>query len=176
MRSPLPLSLTAVAFAALTLSACAVVGGDEATETPSPSPDAAEATGADVEASDADPEVFVTQITTLEGDDGEYYSAHRPEEMTLTEFTNAFDLTWHTWGPETAVASGLLSGSWCWDECQDGYEATVVLCDVREDHFSRFGVFGDFPGYAPEDTEFGSPLYFSGIEYSEAEWYGCEEP
>lgn len=179
MRSPLPLSLSTIAFIALTLTACAVA--DEESTPEEPSTETAETTAEDAPAPEEtanapEEDVYVTQITTMEGDDGEYYSAHRPDELTLTEFTNAFDLTWQTWGPDTAVASGLISGSWCWDDCQDGYEATIVLCDVNDDHFVRFGVFGDFPGYAPEDTQFGSPLYFSGIEYSDAEWYGCEEP
>lgn len=181
MRTPLPLSLSAIAFTALTLAAC-VVANDEGPEESSPPAETAEPAGEGTEPSseasenpDEDSDIYVTQITTLEGD-GEYYSAHRPDELTLTEFTNAFDLTWQTWGPETAVASGLISGSWCWEDCQDGYEATIVLCDVQADHFVRFGVFGDFPGYDPEDTQLGSPLYFSGIEYSDAEWYGCEEP
>ncbi|HEX2144134.1 MAG TPA: hypothetical protein VHG10_06475 [Glycomyces sp.] len=127
----------------------------------------------------ADPvgEVYVAQITTLEGDDGELYDVQRPDSLMFTEFTFASDLVWESWGGSSAVASGKVAGAWCHPGCaEEGYDAKVVLCDVVDDHYQRFGIFGDLPGDPPEDWHLGSPMYFSDISYSDEEWYGCDEP
>ncbi|WP_030154826.1 hypothetical protein [Glycomyces sp. NRRL B-16210] len=159
--------LAVAALAALLLAAC-TTGETADTEPPT---EAEESEAATEEAA----EVFIRTIDSLEGP-SEPYSTQRPESAIVQENFFAYELEWLTWGPETAVATGRVNGMWCWDACEKGFEAIVVLCDVIDDHFSRFSVFGDFTADYPETT-FESPLYIDGFHpYSEENWYGCEEP
>ncbi|MCH7230229.1 hypothetical protein L0U85_05045 [Glycomyces sp. L485] len=157
------------------LTGCTV--GDETNTTDSSAP--IESSGTVEETETAGPvepaaDVYVTRITTLEGD-GELYSDQMPDALMLQEFTFTSDLEWQTWGPDTAVASGRVSG-FCWPDCEDGYEATIVLCDVVDAHFTRFAVFGDFPRDDVEPWILGSPIAFGGGTFDEGNVYGCEEP
>ncbi|MCC3763449.1 hypothetical protein K3N28_10225 [Glycomyces sp. TRM65418] len=148
------------------LGACT---GPTEPEDPTPAPStAAEPAG----------EVYVLQLDTHEGDDGEELSLQRPESMILSEFSHAENLEWEAWGGDSAVATGNLHGMFCVDGGCEGpeYEVALVLCEVVDDHYRRFGVFGDFPEFDDGDWAFGGPLYMSGIPADDDWSNGCAAP
>ena len=150
-----------------------------------PESDAAEAADASTEpgtpeesaAEEPAGEVYVLDLDTFEGD-GQELSLQRPEELTLSEFSHATDLEWESWGDASAVATGRISGMFCLSRCEGAkYEVTVVLCEVDDDHYRRFGVFGDFPEFDDGEWAFGGPLYIGGRPQGDDDWSnGCEEP
>jgi hypothetical protein len=123
-------------------------------------------------------EVYVLDVDTFEGDDGEEVSLQQPEAMTLSEFSRAEDLEWETWGGSSAVATGRIDGMFCNSGCEgEAYEVTLVLCEVADDHYQRFGVFGDFPEFDDTEWAFGGPLYIGGVPEGDDDWSnGCAEP
>jgi hypothetical protein len=149
-----------------------------------PAPDEAAAAGTPSESTEStvteDPstEVYVLDLDTFEGDDGEEVSLQQPEAMTLSEFSSAKDLEWEAWGGSSAVATGRIDGMFCNSGCEgDAYEVTLVLCEVADDHYRRFGVFGDFPEFDDTEWAFGGPLYIGGMPEGDDDWSnGCAEP
>ncbi|MFF3668360.1 hypothetical protein [Microtetraspora malaysiensis] len=84
-----------------------------------------------------------------------------PENLVLSEFSSMNGITWTSWGPDQAVGTGALSGSWCLPGCTEKpYEATVTLSGVATvrgtRYFTQFAVDGDFPKPDPADTLAGS--------------------
>ncbi|GLX02914.1 hypothetical protein [Microtetraspora sp. NBRC 16547] len=86
----------------------------------------------------------------------------RPANLVLSEFSVLNGITWKSWGPDRAVGTGGLSGSWCLPGClKKQYEATVTLSGVTTvkgtRYFTRFDVDGDFPKPGdPADALVGS--------------------
>ncbi|WP_433351459.1 hypothetical protein ACQP25_00090 [Microtetraspora malaysiensis] len=73
-----------------------------------------------------------------------------PANLVLSEFSSMSGITWTSWGPDQAVGTGGLSGSWCLPGCTEKpYEATVTLSGVTTvkgtQYFTQFAVDGDFP-------------------------------
>jgi hypothetical protein len=128
--------------------------------------------------SDPTADVFVLDLDTFEGDDGAEVSLQKPEALTLSEFSSAADLHWEAWGGDSAVATGRISGMFCESGCEGAaYEVTLILCEVEDDHYRRFGVFGDFPEFDDQDWAFGGPLYVGGKPGGDDDWSnGCAEP
>ncbi|GAA1692109.1 hypothetical protein GCM10009830_44810 [Glycomyces endophyticus] len=124
-------------------------------------------------------DVAVLNPETLESDDGTMVSHRTPSELILSEFSSARDLEWNSWGADAATAAGRIDGMFCETGCDgDAYTVTLVLCDVADGHYTRFGVFGDFPEFDDAAWAFAGPLYFGGAPAdTDAEWSnGCEEP
>ncbi|MCD0445350.1 hypothetical protein LO763_17185 [Glycomyces sp. A-F 0318] len=123
-------------------------------------------------------EVHVLDLDTFEGDDSQELSLQRPEELTLSEFSSGRDLEWESWGGASAVATGRITGMFCESGCEgEEYEVTLVLCEVADDHYRRFGVFGDFPEFDDAEWAFGGPLYIGGTSPEDGDWSdGCAEP
>ncbi|SFC24472.1 hypothetical protein [Streptomyces aidingensis] len=100
---------------------------DESSESPepsgtAPSPDAsAEQAGAGDAGQDERSWVFSYY--------GEVNNAEiEPVHLVLSEFSTLRDLTWDTWGADSATGSGSLSGMWCLPECTDNpYQAEITL-------------------------------------------------
>ncbi|WP_283139061.1 hypothetical protein [Rhizohabitans arisaemae] len=79
----------------------------------------------------------------------------RPKGFALTEFTSIGKLRWNSWGGETAVGVGQISGSWCIPGCQErGIPATITLSQItwreRVGYYSRFTL--DAPSL-PKDAD-----------------------
>jgi hypothetical protein len=53
----------------------------------------------------------------------------RPTRFAVTENTAMISLTWDSWGGDVATATGMVTGTWCLPECQDGYPGSVELRD-----------------------------------------------
>lgn len=123
-------------------------------------------------------DVYVLDLDTFEGDDAQELSLQEPETLTLSEFSSAHDLEWEAWGGDSAVATGRITGMFCETGCEgDAYEITLVLCEVADDHYRRFGVFGDFPEFDDAAWAFGGPLYIGGTPQGDDDWSnGCAEP
>jgi hypothetical protein len=154
------------------LAACTESEAAEDTDA-STGPSAAEGSTAEESAA----EVYALDLTTFEGDDGEEVSLQRPEGLTLSEFSSAADLEWESWGGDSAVATGRISGMFCESGCEgEAYEVTLVLCEVADDHYRRFGVVGDFPEFDDGDWAFGGALYIGGRPEGDDRSNGCEEP
>ncbi|WP_214109600.1 hypothetical protein [Acrocarpospora catenulata] len=71
-----------------------------------------------------------------------------PADLVVSEFTSLKGITWRTWGPDTAVGAGKLSGSWCLPACLDRpYDATVTLSSVKtaqgQAYFSKYEIDAD---------------------------------
>ncbi|MEV7010937.1 hypothetical protein [Streptosporangium sp. NPDC051022] len=106
-------------------------------------------------------------VINLHGNE-EGVADQRPANLVASEFSTLKGVTWRSWGPERAVGSGKLSGTWCLPGCQTNpYDATITLSKVRKvgdkRYFTRFGITGDFPGpTSPADTLNGAlPLPYS---------------
>lgn len=176
MRANPTLALAALLGLAM-LGACAqadptdgAIERPSATETPSasPEPSAETPTG----------EVYVLDLDTFEGDDGQELSLQEPEKLTLSEFSSASDLQWEAWGGASALATGRIFGNFCASDCAgDAYLVTLVLCEIEGDHYRKFGIFGDFPEFDDGEWAFGGPLYVGAQAVPDGEWSnGCAEP
>lgn len=69
----------------------------------------------------------------------------RPAAFALTEFSSITKVRWSSWGGETAVGTGEVSGTWCLPACETkGYPATITLSKIqwleRTGYYSRFTV------------------------------------
>ncbi|MDP9863344.1 MULTISPECIES: hypothetical protein [Streptosporangium] len=78
----------------------------------------------------------------------------RPTDLVLSENSSISEVTWSKWGPQAALGTGKLTGTWCLPDCEtEPYTATVLLGSVQrmkgKRYFAHFGVSGDFP--EPED-------------------------
>ncbi|QSB04372.1 hypothetical protein [Natronoglycomyces albus] len=101
-------------------------------------------TGGDDSPSTEGGEVYVKGIPRLE-QVSERPSVQEPSSLNLQYTVHAGELEWFMWGPDTAMATGQITGKWCIPECHDSpYEATIILCDVQDNHFKRYSIQGDF--------------------------------
>ncbi|MEU0519747.1 hypothetical protein [Streptosporangium sp. NPDC006007] len=73
----------------------------------------------------------------------------RPENLVVSEFSSLRKVGWRSWGPDGAVGTGRLSGTWCLPTCRKTpYTATVTLGGVKKvrgkNYFTTFSIDGDF--------------------------------
>ncbi|GAA3071953.1 hypothetical protein GCM10017600_23930 [Streptosporangium carneum] len=84
----------------------------------------------------------------------------RPSRLALDEFNSVTGIRWESWGGESAVGTGELSGMWCLPGCQTTpYRGTITLSGLtwheRAGYYGRFTVSADGlpPGKARELTD-----------------------
>ncbi|GIH27917.1 hypothetical protein Aph01nite_62270 [Acrocarpospora phusangensis] len=87
----------------------------------------------------------------------------RPGNLVVSEFSSLKDVNWQSWGPDTAVGSGKLSGSWCLPECLDKpYDATVTLSAIKQaegqSYFSKYDIQVDLPVAQQEGADLSGTL------------------
>ncbi|MEU0659452.1 hypothetical protein [Streptomyces lavendulocolor] len=79
----------------------------------------------------------------------------------VTEHSTLRRLRWSSWGGETAVATGRLTGMWCIPECGEGFPASVELTGLLRlenvGYYTRASVRA--PGVRPDSAEDLSDLH-----------------
>ncbi|MEE1754456.1 hypothetical protein [Streptomyces sp. SP18CS02] len=68
--------------------------------------------------------------------------------LPITEHSTLRQLRWASWGGETAVATGRLTGMWCVPDCGQGYPATVEL--TRLERLENVGYYTRASVRAPD--------------------------
>ncbi|MFF4418947.1 hypothetical protein ACFYY8_40995 [Streptosporangium sp. NPDC001559] len=80
----------------------------------------------------------------------------RPSRLALDEFNSVTGIRWESWGGESAVGTGELSGTWCLPDCQERpYRGTITLSELiwheRAGYYGRFTVRAD--GLPPDKAK-----------------------
>jgi hypothetical protein len=96
----------------------------------------------------------VPKVSNSFGPGGEVHFDIEPANLVISEYSTGRGIEWEMWGPEVAVGTGDLYGTWIGYENEVNlyYEdVTIILFAPIDGYFTEYAVTGDFE--APQDPQ-----------------------
>ncbi|MDA1361942.1 hypothetical protein O1R50_20105 [Glycomyces luteolus] len=104
----------------------------------------------------------VPKVSNSFGPGGEVHFDVEPANLVISEYSTGRGIEWEMWGPEAAVGTGDLYGTWVEGEYYE--DVTIILFAPDDGYFTEYAVTGDFeaPQYPQDKTrgfiEYPRPL------------------